>query len=424
MKKRILSILIIFAVFFAIPNVYAEYRNESNEEGTYTVTVSGEYNYDYALEMFNLVNKERTAAGLSTLELDKELTEIAMNRAKEISVYADKNHTRPNGKSWDTISTRGDEENYAYLLYSPKKAVEAFMNSESHRNAILNSERKSVGIGCYTSYGKIFWVQIFSSEEKQEDMTITGIVEKEDIVEVKEEFLNYNVFYNGGSNPITVSKGNKNTVSRIQHINLLSSGIEINLSTSDFKWESSNPDIFTVDENGEITGVSAGNATLLVSIGNSKKEYPVQVTFDFESIVLPKDVKIKKGNTQEMNFTLLPIGSSIPQYLFPEWSSSNPSVAIINSAGKITAKEVGTTTITLKVGQYEVSTEVIVYEPKFGDATGDGKVDLKDIYKSISMVVRRNQIIEETNKLVDVNGNKRVDFFDIYYIMYTVFNRK
>ncbi len=412
MKKRILSIFIILAVFFAIPNVFAETRNGIDEDDFYTVTVFGEYDYDYAIEMFNIVNKERTLAGLSTLELDRELTEIAMKRAMEVAIYADKNHTRPNGKSWDTISPRGDEENYAYLLYSPKKAMEALMNSEAHR------------IGCFSTYGKIYWVQIFSSEELQEEMTTTGTMEKTDTIEVKEEFLNYNVFYNGGSKTIMVAKGKTNPVNRIQHINLLSSSIELNLSASDFKWESSNPDIFTVDQEGLIKGVSAGQATLIVSFGDSKKEYPVQVTFDFESVVLPKDIKIKKGNTKVLEPTLLPIGSSIPITLFPEWSSSNTTVATINSSGKITAKASGTTIITLKIGEYEVSTEVTVYEPAIGDANSDGIVDLNDIYKSISMLIRKNATISDANKLADVNGNGKVDFFDVYYIIYTVFHRK
>lgn len=425
MKKSITIIFIFLAMFFAVPNIYAEsHINALNETGIYKVKVSGEYDYDNANDMLKIVNQEREKEGLTTLKMDKELTEIAMARAMELSIYL--SHTRPNGEYWDTISLRGDEENYAYIYTSAKSAMAGFMASESHKNAILNSERRSVGIACYFSYGKAYWVQIFSSEEVIEEFKSRGSEEKEGVVDVKAENLQVNVFYEGKTDPIRVSKGKTSSPQRIQHINTQhkENSLEINLVSADFIWESSNPEVFTVDANGTITGVSVGSATLSVIIGDQVKEYPVQVTIDLETISLPKEVRIRNGKTETLEATFLPLGSSIPLYSFAEWKSSNPAVATVNSNGVVTSKSNGTTTVTLKIGDIEASTEVIVYESIIGDADGNGIVNSKDIFTTMNLAFKKLNNALESIKMVDINSNGKIDFIDIYYVIYKAMIKK
>ena len=53
----------------------------------------GTYRYDYAYEVFKLVNEERARVHLEPLVMDEELTEAAMQRACGIPSWADARRT-------------------------------------------------------------------------------------------------------------------------------------------------------------------------------------------------------------------------------------------------------------------------------------------------------------------------------------------
>lgn len=59
----------------------------------------------------------------------------------------------------------------------------------------------------------------------------------------------------------------------------------------------------------------------------------------------PNSVVLKKGNTKTFIVYFNPTNASDKSL---SWSSSNPSVAVVNSSGKVTAKSKGTTIITVK----------------------------------------------------------------------------
>lgn len=57
------------------------------------ITISGTNRYDIVNQVVNLVNKERKSDVLGNVTIDKELTEPAMERTLEISLYLE--HSRP-----------------------------------------------------------------------------------------------------------------------------------------------------------------------------------------------------------------------------------------------------------------------------------------------------------------------------------------
>lgn len=121
-------------------------------------------------EVLKLVNKERTAAGLKSLTLDNSVCKAAQKRAVEISTKNNFSHTRPDGRSCETvlddmkISYSHWGENLAVGQTTPKEVVDAWMNSEGHRKNILNPNFTKIGIGYYynssTQY-KYHWSQMF-----------------------------------------------------------------------------------------------------------------------------------------------------------------------------------------------------------------------------------------------------------------------
>ena len=107
----------------------------------------------FAEQVVELVNQERTKAGLSAVTLDQNIASAALVRAKEIETSF--SHTRPNGSKFSTALTeqgvtfKGAGENIAWGQKSPEAVIQAWMNSEGHRANILNKNFTKIGVGYY-----------------------------------------------------------------------------------------------------------------------------------------------------------------------------------------------------------------------------------------------------------------------------------
>ncbi|MBR2773760.1 MAG: CAP domain-containing protein [Selenomonadaceae bacterium] len=120
---------------------------------------------DFPAEVLRLVNVERSKVGLSPLKFAKDLEASAYVRAIELPTKF--SHTRPDGsKCFTAMAKRGHilGENLAGGQTSPKQVVQAWMDSKSHRENILNPEFKELGVVYYyksNSKYKHYWVQHF-----------------------------------------------------------------------------------------------------------------------------------------------------------------------------------------------------------------------------------------------------------------------
>lgn len=125
-------------------------------------------NQNYADEVLKLLNKERANVGLKPLTTTTILQNAAYKRSNEIvSTFA---HTRPDGSSCFTvlgdynISYTAAGENIAAGQKTPSEVMKAWMNSEGHRENILNGKFGKVGIGVYQGTdGKYYWTQLFTN---------------------------------------------------------------------------------------------------------------------------------------------------------------------------------------------------------------------------------------------------------------------
>ena len=121
----------------------------------------------FAEQVVELVNQERTKAGLSAVTLDQNIASAALVRAKEIETSF--SHTRPNGSKFSTALTeqgvtfKGAGENIAWGQKSPEAVIQAWMNREGHRANILNKNFTKIGVGYYqNAAGRNFWTQLFT----------------------------------------------------------------------------------------------------------------------------------------------------------------------------------------------------------------------------------------------------------------------
>ena len=119
-----------------------------------------------AQEVIRLVNEERAKVGKAPLQYHAGLQQAAMVRAQEISTFY--SHDRPDGR--DGLTVLGeygvgcpDGENIAYGYGKPEAVMNAWMNSQGHRAAILSPTAKAIGVGFYkATNGRYYWVQDFS----------------------------------------------------------------------------------------------------------------------------------------------------------------------------------------------------------------------------------------------------------------------
>lgn len=123
----------------------------------------------YLQEVLRLVNVEREKEGIAPLTLDTQLCAAAGQRAEELAEsFA---HVRPDGSNVGTVLEENGcqytkmGENIAAGQATPEEVVASWMDSQGHRENILNPDYAKLGVGYYEddedSY-KYYWVQLFT----------------------------------------------------------------------------------------------------------------------------------------------------------------------------------------------------------------------------------------------------------------------
>ena len=114
------------------------------------------------------------------------------------------------------------------------------------------------------------------------------------------------------------------------------------------RWESSNSDSVTVDENGVLTAVAAGTAEITAYSSNED----VTAKCSVDVYVLPESLTLDKESEQLwVNETVTIVPSFLPLDTTQkdiEWSSDSQEVAAVSDSGVVTALSKGTAVITAK----------------------------------------------------------------------------
>ena len=114
--------------------------------------------------MINEVNASRSENNLATLRDDNRLTAAAQIRVLEI--VNSFSHTRPNGQRFNTVDAGWvNGENIAYGMADVSVTHGRFMASPGHRENILRSNFKSIGVASHRAEnGVIYWVVLFGTK--------------------------------------------------------------------------------------------------------------------------------------------------------------------------------------------------------------------------------------------------------------------
>ena len=113
-------------------------------------------------------------------------------------------------------------------------------------------------------------------------------------------------------------------------------------------WHSSNPAVATVNANGVVTAVSVGITTITVTTADGEHTATCTVTvlpIAVTGVTLNRNTTTMfVGGTENLVATVSPANAHNQNVT---WSSSNPSVATVDTNGQVTAVSLGTATITV-----------------------------------------------------------------------------
>lgn len=137
-------------------------ENSGNTDGAASLDLSA-----MAGQVFDLINAQRSGAGIAALEWDDNLAAAAQTRAGELAVSF--SHTRPDGsRGADITRITPCGENLASTkgsLSTAENVVGKWTKSGAHSENILCADYTKAGVALYqASNGTVYWVVLFTGE--------------------------------------------------------------------------------------------------------------------------------------------------------------------------------------------------------------------------------------------------------------------
>lgn len=249
-----------------------------------TITISGVRDYKKALEVLAIVNQVRGQNGLPALTMDEGLLETAMIRAGEQAVLF--SHTRPDSTICFKANPDMMAENIAIGQQTATGVMDSWMNSEGHKENILMTNAKCIGIGCFEIGGRYTWVQCFGEKESSSFVPAASVRPVNQEIHLQRDTFGEAatgpgiIFNFGGSQEYTykvevvTAKADdedieenqciigKNMQVKLRLINPGYSSMRVDFSSNNISWTSDNPAVATVDGSGKVSFLKAGNATI------------------------------------------------------------------------------------------------------------------------------------------------------------------
>lgn len=326
------ALLILGAAF----SVYASYPERETDvtaasDGCVMVACDGKFSYTSKETILAYINKIRLEAcrqgvpdprnpSRKLVESDYvpikwsyDLEWIAQTRAAEASVFEEQAHWRPNGEACfslvhNNITSEGENLAWAWPPYSNPniEGIDSWYEEKEdwvnqtpgavtgHYTSMIDPGFLYVGIGSFTpdaddcsaTAGEFSFVEGLDESQEQK------LGARRQLMEVAVENLTADV--EAKANPIRVGQSSSATIETYA----------VKLLSGMGQWESSNPDILTIDNEGVYKGVSPGTATISTTIGGKVYSCDVivkaaspKVIVDRPAVTIMKPKAAKKAAT-------------------------------------------------------------------------------------------------------------------------------
>lgn len=171
-------------------------------------------------------------------------------------------------------------------------------------------------------------------------------------------------------------------------------------------WESSNPEIVSIDSTGKITGKKGGTAKITATVGNVKAEKEVKVVVPIESVSLSGDDSILKGESKRLTATINPEDTTDDKTI--TWSSDNEDVLFVDQNGQMRGIKEGTANVKAVVAGKETTKQITVNEIHIDSITIDGEQEfemVKNQTKNLSAKINPDNTTDD-DKNITWTSNK------------------
>lgn len=180
-----------------------------------------------------------------------------------------------------------------------------------------------------------------------------------------------------------------------------------NASNKNVEYQSLDEGVVKVSEKGEVTGVGAGDAIIQCQAedGGFIATCMVHVDNAIEFSLSPSTREIAVGKTFKLKKVTKPENAKKTA----EWSTSNSSIATVDATGKVTAKRIGSCTITCTLTKYNQTARCKVKVAKLKSSVS---IDKKNIRIGVGQTYRLKKTVKSNNtslpKVTWKSANKRV----------------
>lgn len=171
-------------------------------------------------------------------------------------------------------------------------------------------------------------------------------------------------------------------------------------------WESSNPEIVSIDSTGKITGKKGGTAKITATVGNVKAEKEVKVVVPIDSVSLSGDDSILKGESKRLTATINPEDTTDDKTI--TWSSDNEDVLFVDQNGQMRGIKEGTANVKAVVAGKETTKQITVNEIHIDSITIDGDQEfemVKNQTKNLSAKINPDNTTDD-DKNITWTSNK------------------
>ena len=175
-----------------------------------------------------------------------------------------------------------------------------------------------------------------------------------------------------------------------------------NASNKNVRWNSSDPNVVTVDDDGNIVAVGPGDAVITVTTDDGDFEDSITITVVPATVpvtgvtisVSPTNIAFfgagdTRNTTAQGTATVAPAGASNQAVT---WHSSNPAVATVSSTGLVTPTGTGTTVITARSVDGNIPSNPVTVTVSAGQTPGTG-VTIDPAVKTQGITVNVGQTV-------------------------------